>query len=622
MVTFAEMNTESLFQERQKQFTDAEQLAQQHYNQLALWRFVWFLLTIAAIWWLNNTGNTLAATGTFLAGLIVFGWMLKRHQAIRRRRDLNHHLAFVNQDEAGRLHRQYLRPETGEAFLTPTHAYAGDLDIFGKHSLYRLLNRTHTYDGSYRLANWLLTPAPPQLTYVRQQAVEELEPQLDWRQNAEALAYLSEKTGQSPAKMRQWVLEDNALPLYLLAARFVLPLITLGVTAAWMTGYLPGWAVLASLGLHGLLLGQTNELAKAVSEQTHEMAEALQTFQDLFQHTESVKGFSPLLKSIRDNLSAGPRPASAAVGKLARLVENFNFRQNPYFYLFFALPTLWDIHYLHGLNRWRNRYRKHLNLWFDALAEMEALNSLAGFAYAHPTYVVPDIIDEKIPHLEAVGASHPLLPPDKSVANSLELVGSGKTVLITGSNMSGKSTFLRTIAINTVLAQAGAVVSARRFGCSPMRVFTSMRTQDSLEESTSSFYAELKRLKTLLELTQGAETAIDNPTQKALTNQWPVFYFLDEILKGTNSADRHRGAEALIRQLHKTTASGFVSTHDLELGQMTDASDFVRNCHFQSDVRDGELHFDYTLYDGICRSFNASQLMQAIGIDMKPGPAH
>ena len=365
--------------------------------------------------------------------------------------------------------------------------------------------------------------------------------------------------------------------------------------------------MLAALAVHGLVLSRVSEQAKQVSEQTFDIAEALKTFRDLFKHAEAVTGDSPLLTAIRDGLNAGLEPASVAIARLFGLVENFNFRRNPYFYLFFALPMLWDLHYLQALNKWRNKHRNHLAGWFDALAELEGLNSLAGFAYAHPDYVTPDIIEEKTPALEAVDAVHPLLPPDRSVANSLTMKGSGQTVLITGSNMSGKSTFLRTIGINVVLALTGAVVSASRFVCSPMRVFTSMRTQDSLEESTSSFYAELKRLKALIDLTQSAGKEGES---------WPMLYFLDEILKGTNSADRHKGAEALIRQLHRTTASGFVSTHDLELGQLTNAAEFVRNFHFQSDVQNGELHFDYKLYEGICRSFNASQLMRAIGIEM------
>ena len=186
--------------------------------------------------------------------------------------------------------------------------------------------------------------------------------------------------------------------------------------------------------------------------------------------------------------------------------------------------------------------------------------------------------------------------------------------------MSGKSTFLRTVGANVVLALAGAVVSAGTFRCSPVRVFTSMRTQDSLEESTSSFYAELKRLQTLINLSKQTEPS---PGRSAVARHsgagepLPVMYFLDEILKGTNSADRHRGAEALIRQLHRTSASGFVSTHDLELGQLSDADGFVRNFHFQSDLDNGELVFDYKLRDGVCESFNASQLMRAIGIEIE-----
>ena len=318
------------------------------------------------------------------------------------------------------------------------------------------------------------------------------------------------------------------------------------------------------------------------------------------------------MRAIQQALTSNERPASEAIGQLFKLTEALNYRRNPYFFLLFGVATLWDIHHLIQLERWRKTYGPDLSRWFDALGELEALNSLAGFVYAHPTYVTPDIVEDELT-LDFTSASHPLLPTERSVANSLTLTGAGQTVLITGSNMSGKSTFLRTVGANVVLALAGAVVSAERFWCSPVRVFTSMRTQDSLEESTSSFYAELKRLQTLINLTK---QPVNTSQERSSREKLPVLYFLDEILKGTNSADRHRGAEALIRQLNHTTASGFVSTHDLELGQLTDADGFVRNYHFQSDLLNGELIFDYKLRNGICKSFNASQLMKAIGIDM------
>jgi DNA mismatch repair ATPase MutS len=212
------------------------------------------------------------------------------------------------------------------------------------------------------------------------------------------------------------------------------------------------------------------------------------------------------------------------------------------------------MHCLASLEDWKAAHHQHLTDWLNVLADTEAMNSLAGHAFANPEYVVPAVSDASEVTIAATSLGHPLIPAAKRISNDFAMQGTGKTILVTGSNMSGKSTFLRTIGLNLVLAQMGAVVSAGAFACSPVRVFSSMRTQDSLEESTSSFYAELKRLRKLLELADEQAHA-------------PVFYLLDEILKGTNSADRHRGAEALIRQLHAKTASGMVSTHDLELGE-------------------------------------------------------
>ncbi|GAB3500421.1 MutS family DNA mismatch repair protein [Spirosoma knui] len=539
-------------------------------------------------------------------------FLLKRHQTIRRERDLNHHLAFVNRDEAARLNRQYLRPETGEQYANPTHYYSGDLDVFGKHSLFRLLNRTHTFEGQKRLASWLQTPSSSETVQLRQQAAAELKPQLDWRQQVEALAYLEEQIGHSPESLISWATaEDKPLPAYFNIIRFLFPAITLGLFIAWLSGLVPGLVVILALVVHSFVLSRTAEKAKNVSEQTFDISNALRAYQALFQQAEQVIGEAVRLKAIRHVLTADGGAVSSAIRQLSQLTEGLNYRRNPYFYLFFGTALLWDLHYLFQLERWQKQYGPRLAFWFEALGELEALNSLAGFSYAHPGYATPDIVEDQLT-LVISSAAHPLLSPDRSIANSLSLIGSGQTILITGSNMSGKSTFLRTVGANIVLALAGAVVSAEKFRCSPVQVFTSMRTQDSLEESTSSFYAELKRLQTLINLTKETQTI-------------PVLYFLDEILKGTNSADRHRGAEALIRQLHRTTASGFVSTHDLELGQLANEqvavqgkapADFVTNYHFQSDLKDGELVFDYKLRNGICESFNASQLMRAIGIEI------
>ncbi len=577
---------------------------QQQYNTLAIWRLIAFLATVGAVWILANANQTAPTIAVGLAGFAAFLWLLKRHQAVGRKRDMHRNHVFINQDEAARLNRRYLRPETGAEFLSPAHPYSGDLDVFGPHSLFRLLNRTHTHDGRQRLANWLQRlPTDMAQIHFRQQATADLLPQTDWRQNLEALARQNEHIGQNPHNLNRWATENTPLPGRLAVVGVALPLLTIALISLWLAGILPGYAVLFSLALHGLVLRQVAVQAKTASEKTYEIATALSGFRDMFALIESVEGNSPLVRNLRQSLRNAPKPASQATARLAGLVENFNFRRNPYFMLFFGILLLWDVQYLLALNLWRKQYGASLPDWFDALAEAEALNSLAGFAFAHPAYATPNLIEDDELFLEATNAAHPLLRPNKAIANSLTMNGPGQTILITGSNMSGKSTFLRTLGANLVLALAGAVVSAEQFACSPVRVFTSMRTQDSLEESTSSFYAELKRLQALIQQTETGAGV-------------PVLYFLDEILKGTNSADRHRGADALIRQLHKTTASGFVSTHDLELGVLADDTDFVQNFHFQSDFQEGKLLFDYRLRNGLCQSFNASQLMRSIGIDL------
>ena len=602
------------FPDRQRGFQLQVDVEQQRHNQLAIWRLAWFIFSIVVIWLLIASNQITWAGTAGLIGLVVFARMMTWHRAVRRRRDLNRHLAALNEDEQQRLDRQFTRPETGLAFAPTNHAYAHDLDVFGKHSLFRLLNRTHTHDGAARLAHYLLNPAPPHLIFLRQQAVQALKPHINWRQDFEAAAMLNEKIDLPTVGLRTWATGTTLLPGWLNIARFTLPVLTLGLFIGWLMGYVPGWLVLAAIAGHGTLLKQFSHTTKLVSEQTHDIAQSLADFADLFRFVESAPGDSILLTDLRKQLQAGQSTASVAVHKLATLVENFNFRRNPYFYLFIGLPSLWDAHYLVALNHWRAQYGPVLGDWFSALAEAEALNSLAGFAHAHPNYVQPELLEDEAIHIDTEQVAHPLILPGRAVANSLTFDGTGKTTLITGSNMSGKSTFLRTIGLNVILAQAGAVVAAQRFVCSPVQVYTSMRTQDSLEENTSSFYAELKRLRTLIQLTQGNSEAA--PTSKQSPSALPVLYFLDEILKGTNSADRHKGAEALIRQLHRTNASGFVSTHDLELGQLGESVDFVANYHFQSDIDEGKVTFDYQLRPGICQSFNASQLMKAIGIEL------
>ena len=379
------------------------------------------------------------------------------------------------------------------------------------------------------------------------------------------------------------------------------PLVTLVIAILYFAGVLPGVAVLVSLGIHLFILGRYADFVKVLANRTTSMGQTLTAYSELLKKAEDAPYQSAWWQARKAQIIG----SSAALAKVGNLFEKLDYRNNPYFAIFIGIPTLWDMHCLASLEDWKAAHHQHLTDWLDVLADTEAMNSLAGHAFANPEFIVPGVNDIPEVAITATALAHPLIPASKRISNDFAMQGTGKTILVTGSNMSGKSTFLRTIGLNLVLAQMGAVVSAGAFTCSPVRVFSSMRTQDSLEESTSSFYAELKRLRKLLGLADENAGA-------------PVFYLLDEILKGTNSADRHRGAEALIRQLHSKKASGMVSTHDLELGVWGATENYIHNFHFRSDVENGQLHFDYRLHEGICRSFNASELMRMMGIAIGP----
>lgn len=588
------------FQTVKEKAAAAEQKENERFKKIALLRVATFagMIALAVVW--NKTGNAYWGIGIF-ALLVAFLILMRKQQEARRLRNFQKNLVTINEDELARLELRFKRTENGAGFREKNHAYADDLDIFGEFSLYKLLNRTHTAEGSRRLANWLKNPAGASEITLRQAAATDFSRYPDRLQEWEATAMLHEHAAAHVGAFQAWSVE--VFPPSLRAAlpwRWY-PVITLVIFVLWIAGIVPGLAVLVSLAVHSFAISRFSETVKSLANRTTSMGQTLTAYAELLQKAETAPYDSAWWQARKAKIAG----SAAALAGAGNLFEKLDYRNNPYFSVFVGIPTLWDLHCLAGLEKWKEAHHAHLTDWLDVLADTEAMNSLAGHAFAHPEYVVPQVHDSTQVTISAAALGHPLILAEKRISNDFAMQGTGNTILVTGSNMSGKSTFLRTIGLNLVLAQTGAVVSADSFTCSPVRVFSSMRTQDSLEESTSSFYAELKRLRTLLELAEERAGA-------------PVFYLLDEILKGTNSADRHRGAEALIRQLHTKNASGMVSTHDLELGEWGSRESYIHNFHFRSDVEDGRLHFDYRLHEGICRSFNASELMRMMGIAIGP----
>jgi len=600
-----------LFQLRQAQFAGAEQARQRRFNQLAVARVALFLAGIFAIYFLFErfgTGSLWASPilPVGVALVAAYLWLLGVHQRVRRQRDEARLLRAINADEAERLAGRFTRPETGLGFDEPLHPYTADLDVFGSRSLFRLLNRTRTHAGASTLAAWLKSPAREAELLARQDAVCELSENLHWRQHTEATAGLLEAADHSTDALLAWIAEpENGVidQLWYRAARVGLPVLTVALVVAWVLELLPFGAVVLSLVASGWALGRLNTTVKRAVDQSERAIPALRAGAAVLERLEAESFSSEKILELQRRAAGAP----AAVRSLSRTLGLLSYRQNPYFILFFGLPSLWDYQFFTPLERWKRRHRAHLADWLAVVGELEALNSLAGLAFAETGFVFP-IFNVQCSILNVQRLGHPLIPAPQRVSNDLTFGGAGHTMLVTGSNMSGKSTFLRTVGTNAVLALAGSVVCAGAMSLPVLRIFTSMRTQDSLEESTSSFYAELKRLRQLLETVEA-----NGPPEE----RFPVLFLLDEILKGTNSRDRHGGARALIFQLKETTAFGMISTHDVELGDEAVAWEFVENTHFRSDLdAAGKLLFDYTLRPGVCHSFNAAELMRQMGIKM------
>jgi len=588
------------FQKRQQYFESLQTQTQAQYNQWAIVRAIFFIAWGGLSYWAFEALSPWIFLGILVVGFGVFLWMINKHLAIKAQKLRYQLLTNLNEDEALRLKGQFVTTETGEGYAQAQHFYASDLDIFGKHSIFKLLNRTRTYTGAEILATWLQNPANQATISTRQESSSELKDMIDWRQNLEVDAWQIEDVHQPITPILEWlqlapfeVLKQKSLR-YLL----YLPYLSIPVVLACILDILPLQWILAVFIIHGFILRKVSGLLGLYLDKTSSVANVLKAYANLCKSIAVPEFKHPHLQK----LQAEVNQATAHIQELSVLLERIGNRQNPIFALSVGMLTLWDLRYFIHLENWRAKHQNHLAHWIAIVSEFEALNSLAGHSFANPSHIIPQISDKDF-IIHATQLGHPLIKAEKRVCNDIQIVGLGQCVIITGSNMSGKSTFQRTVALNTILALAGSVVCAQQFECSVMQVFTSMRTQDSLEEDTSSFYAELKRLKQLIDWVNEKQSL-------------PTFYFLDEILKGTNSKDRHDGAKALMLQLHHAQASGFISTHDVDLGDEFSEKGFVKNYSFSSEVKDGKLVFDYTLKQGICRSFNASQLMAQIGIKM------
>lgn len=512
-------------------------------------------------------------------------------------------LIDINNDELQILDHQFNHRFSGSRFFTNTHAYANDLDIFGPASVFQWLNRTYTEQGQRLLASDLLHPLPPEEISSRQQAVKEIAPMIEWRQQLQSFAKQTPVTVEAEQRTINW-LEEKAVhfvhPGWRLFVWFYTS-ISLGSVAALLTGFLPATAfsylffifLISSLVLSRNTIKPYIALSKIVKE--------VSSLHRLIQNIEAPEFKSHLLQQLQQGIKPAQGTAAFQIKKLRIILDRFDLRLNIAGVLFFNSFLLWDVRQMMALNKWRKQNRQLAAKWFEAVAAMEVLNSLASVHISQPQWCFPEFSNEP-GFVAATELGHPLIPAAARVHNNFFMQGRGKVAIITGSNMAGKSTFLRSLGVNMVLAQIGSPVCAARFALSPLQLISSMRIADNLAENTSTFYAELKKLKRILE---------------AVGRQENLFILLDEILRGTNSLDRHTGSVALIRQLIKQQAVAVIATHDVALADMQqEYPSAIHNYHFDVQVSGEELFFDYKLKEGVCTSLNASLLMKKIGIEL------
>ncbi len=589
------------FEKRQAEFQKEASEAKSRYTSLSWARVLLFVFSLVIIVILVDDKNGEAAGIVLLAATTAYLGLLKTHSKLRFKMKLSAAMEQINSDEVKRLQNDLNGLQEGKKFYQSSHPYHEDLDIFGKHSLFQLLNRTSTFIGENILGQWLSNKAETKEILDRQESVKELSTDIEFRQQFQAYGMVGESVEIDHQPLLNWLKEDSEIrnTAFYKAALAIMPLATVGTIIISSLGYLQsGVPILLAFVNMGILAGLFNKVL-AISKKTETGYKSLNSLRHHIDMIESVDFKSSQLKSLKSTVEHDNVKASKIIKELQLILDNLQNRANT-LYIIFDVLLLLDLYWYIRVNVWKQKNQADIEKWFKTIGELDALISMAGFAYTNPDFAYPSI-SEKHFDIKASKLGHPLINAKNRVTNDFEFHGKGGICLVTGSNMSGKSTFLRTVGVNCTLGLMGAPVCAEEMTVSDLQVFTSMRSQDDLEENVSSFYAELKRLKQLL-------AYIDDKT--------PVLFMIDEVLKGTNSEDRHKGALALIKQLNQAYAFGFVSTHDIELGNITNELQGVKNYSFNSEIIGDEIKFDYTLTPGICKSFNATKLMQKMGIQI------
>lgn len=587
------------YQKRQISFQDQYASIRKKYKTIGAFRLFIFL-SIVYCFYLSVSkadSNYLYFTGAFV---IVFVLFLRIHAKLSWRLRYAKALKDINEEEYNFLEHNQWNVNDGEKFQTANHPYTYDLDIFGKKSIYQYLNRTASYKGEEILAERLKNGQSAEDIVLNQELVKELTEKLDWRQEIYAYSRLSNLNQDVYNKLSAWSTSNtNQLSKITIVAAYVFPLFfVLSSIVYFVDSSTILWGYLAStffsinliLSMAKVRIIQT-ELGGA--ENIHE---TIESYSSIIERIEKESFQSLRMQEIQKRIKDDSFKASIELKKLSRLFEQLETVANLFVNILFNGVFQFHVHTLNKFLKWKKKHGVLVQTTMEVVGEVEAFNSLANYAYNNTTYTFPQISNNQTISFKNLG--HPLLAADKRVTNTIDFTNQ-RFVILTGSNMSGKSTFLRTIGVNLVLAKIGAPICAAEATFFPLPLFVSMRLTDSLEDSESYFYAEVKRLKLIIEQVQ----------------KQSCFVLLDEILRGTNSDDKQSGTIGVIQKLVREKTYGIIATHDLEVCNTTnDYPEILSNKCFEVEIKDNDLHFDYKIRDGICQNKNATFIMKKMQI--------
>lgn len=605
-----------LYAEREDGFTkEADELGARS-NLVSNLRGVSFAIWVIAAIVSFVHESFLPAGAISVLGAVVFVGLVVWHSRIINAEDEKRRWARVNGDAAARVDNRWQSlPEQGQRFVDAAHPYSTDLDVFGKNSLFQKLCVAHTRYGQARLAEFLSKPSLPEKVRARQQAVKALSVELEHRQHLESLSLAVVERPERADKKRRGELKEppdpepllrwaeskpelSTKPLLRIAAPLFPALVILGMVLNVELG-LPAFLWLVPFLGNFVVLGLSKKVTDRVFYAVSATEGAFVRYGEMLELIEKLDLDSDLTRSIQRRLLSGEQRPSHRMNEFRKKVGWFDLRHSGLVHPFAALFLLWDVNCVLALEKWQKRCGHAARGWFEALGEFEALSSLAGLAHDETQFCFPTLVENTTVY-EAKALGHVLIDSRRRVDNDVSLPSAGSALLITGSNMSGKSTFLRSMGLSVVMAFAGAPVAAKSMRLSPLSVRTSITVSDSLQSGVSHFYAELNKIKAVVD---------------ALRGPLPVFFLLDEILHGTNSRERQIGARWVLSELLQKSAIGAVTTHDMGLCQLSDElMAHVSQFHFRESVQNDQMTFDYKLRPGPVLAGNALRLMRLLGL--------